>query len=64
MPERTSMTTDAAGRRVMAKVGVTAEEAATLVEQLNSLDEVYRRRPPKAGTRRVHVLLAAVPEPD
>jgi DNA-binding transcriptional ArsR family regulator len=43
---------------------ITAEEAATLVEQLNSLDEQYRRRPPKAGARRVHLLLAAVPEPD
>lgn len=43
---------------------ITAEEASTLVEQLNSLDERYRRRPPKAGARRVHVLLAAVPEPD
>jgi DNA-binding transcriptional ArsR family regulator len=43
---------------------LTAEEATSIIEQLNGLDEQYRGRPPKAGARRVHLLLAAVPEPD
>lgn len=43
---------------------ITAQEMATLVEQLDTLGEEYRRRAAKAGTRRVHVLMAAVPEPD
>jgi DNA-binding transcriptional ArsR family regulator len=43
---------------------VTSEEMAALVEQLDTVGEEYRKRPAKAGTRRVHVLLAAVPEPD
>jgi DNA-binding transcriptional ArsR family regulator len=43
---------------------LTADEMATLVAKLDTLGEEYRGRPPTAGTRRVHVLLAAVPEPD
>jgi len=38
MAERTSMTTDAAGRRVMAKVGASAEEAARLAREAELLD--------------------------
>ena len=38
MAERTSMTTDAAGRRVMAKVGANAEEAARLAREAELLD--------------------------
>lgn len=37
MPERTSMTTDATGRRVMAKVGASAEEAARLKREADLL---------------------------
>jgi DNA-binding transcriptional ArsR family regulator len=43
---------------------LTAEEMATLVEKLDKLGEEYRGRPPQQGTRRVHLLLAAVPEAD
>ena len=38
MAERTSMTTDATGRRVMAKVGASAEEAARLEREADLLD--------------------------
>ena len=38
MPARTSMTTDATGRRVMAKVGVSAEEAARLAQEADLLE--------------------------
>ncbi|HJV09290.1 MAG TPA: hypothetical protein VJ653_06395, partial [Acidimicrobiales bacterium] len=38
MSERTSITTDAAGRRVMAKVGLNAEEAARLGHEAEQLD--------------------------
>lgn len=38
MADRTSMTTDVAGRRVMAKVGVTAEEAARLRTEAQLLE--------------------------
>ncbi|HET7718503.1 MAG TPA: hypothetical protein VFK43_00960, partial [Acidimicrobiales bacterium] len=38
MRERTSMTTDATGRRVMAKVGATAEEAARLAREADVLE--------------------------
>lgn len=43
---------------------ITAEEMATLVQQLEALGEEYRKRSAKSGSRRVHLLLAAVPEPD
>ena len=38
MSERTSMTTDAAGRRVMAKVSGNGEEAAQLAREADVLD--------------------------
>ncbi|MDP1803990.1 MAG: hypothetical protein Q8K72_02380, partial [Acidimicrobiales bacterium] len=38
MRERTSMTTDATGRRVMAKVGASAEEAARLAREAELLE--------------------------
>jgi hypothetical protein len=38
MPERTSITTDAAGRRVMAKAALNAEEAARLAREAEQLE--------------------------
>ena len=43
---------------------ITAEEMQDLVQTLDDLGERYRGRPPQDGTRRVHLLLAAIPEPD
>ena len=41
---------------------LTPAEMSTLVQQLEDLGEEYRKRPAQPGSRRVHVLLAAVPE--
>jgi DNA-binding transcriptional ArsR family regulator len=43
---------------------ITPAEMATLVQQLEAIGEEYRKRRTSAGARRVHLLLAAVPEPD
>jgi DNA-binding transcriptional ArsR family regulator len=43
---------------------ITPAEMATLVQQLEALGEEYRKRPVRSGSRRVHLLLAAVPEAD